>query len=76
MYVAFDRFFLFAHVDSHCIVEWDELGKPRNVVQRKEIIGLDGKDDETVAIGDMCKVKVREGGKVSYYQATMLATGK
>lgn len=48
---------------SHCLVEWNEPGKPINVVEMKQV------SDEQVTIGEMAKVYVTEGRKKSLYEA-------
>jgi hypothetical protein len=56
----------------HCAVEWDEEGRPRGVVQTKNVSGI-GKEDFNV--GDMCNVRVQTGSKIANYTAELLATG-
>ena len=55
------------------MVQWDEDGNPRNVVQRKNVTGVDG---QGVKIGKMCSVRVREGAKMVPYSAKLLCSGK
>ena len=54
---------------SHCLVEWQELGNPRSVVEKKRVI-------KWTAIGDACDVKVTEKSKAVVYKAKLLACGK
>ena len=64
-------------VGSHCLVEWDEPGNPRNVVLRKTVAGANGVDsDDSIAVGSLCYVDVRSGSKKARYQATLLGIGK
>ena len=58
---------------SHCAVEWDEPGNPRSVVLTKNVTGMSGEDYE---VGDVCKVRIREGSKMSVYEATVIGIGE
>lgn len=60
-------------VGAYCLVEWDEDGNPRNVVQTKNVCGV---DDQGLQIGKMCSVRVREGAKMVGYSAKLLCSGK
>ena len=59
---------------SHCLVEWDEPGNPRNVVDRKKVKPLNL--DAGLQIGELCSVTIRQGSKVASYTAKLLGTGK
>ena len=56
---------------THCVVEWEEEGNPRGVVQRKKLI-----DPGTIKIGQRYKVQLVERGKTVVYHAKLLACGK
>ena len=55
------------------MVEWDEEGNPRNVVQSKNVKAIDG---QGIKIGEMCSVRVQEGAKMVAYSAKLLCSGK
>lgn len=58
---------------SHCLVEWEEDGNPRNVVQRKLVRSL---GDDNLIVGESCNVMIREGSKMVAYGAKLLGIGK
>ena len=58
-------------IGSHCLVEWDEPGKPYSIVENKQVKGF-----EDVSVGDMCSVGLCRGVKSIYYDAKLLATGE
>ena len=53
---------------SHCIVEWQEKGNPRSIVEAKRVI-------ERVAIGEPCTVKLFEKSKAVIYEGKLVACG-
>ena len=61
---------------THSVVEWDEPGCPRNVVARKNISHLESSNSEIPSVGDLCRVKIQEGGKAVFYNAKLLGCGK
>ena len=58
---------------SHCAVEWNEPGNPQSVVLTKTVSGVGGDGFE---VGDECNVRVREGGKMVVYKATVIGCGE
>ena len=60
-------------IGAYCLVEWDEDGNPRNVVQTKNVCGVDG---QGLQIGKLCSVCVREGAKMFGYSVKLLCSGK
>ena len=58
---------------SHCAVEWNKPGNPRSVVLTKTVSAVSGDNFE---VGDVCNVRVREGGKMVVYNATVLGFGE
>ena len=52
---------------SHCLVQWDEPGKPYSVVENKYVKGF---GEESVSVGDMCSVGFRRGVKMTFYDET------
>ncbi len=60
---------------SHCVVEWDGPGSPRNVVLTKSVSGL-GDNPQEFGIGDVCDVRIRQRAKMVPYKATLLAIGR
>lgn len=63
------------HSDTHCLVEWEEDGNPRNVVQKKNVKSLDG-DGDNLKEGEACSVRIREGSKMVAYGAKLIGIGK
>ena len=58
---------------SHCLVEWDEPGNPRNVVPTKTVTG---KGDGGLTVGNLCDVEIRKGSKKSCFQAKLIGIGE
>lgn len=58
---------------SHCAVEWDEEGRPRGVVQTKNVSGI---DKDHFKVGDICNVRVQTGSKIASYTAEVIGMGK
>lgn len=56
-------------------MEWDEPGKPRNVVQRKCVLSKDG-EGNSLTVGEMYDVQVQMGSKKARYPAKVLGIGK
>lgn len=56
-------------VGSHCLVEWEEEGNLKSVVDRKRVMNLS-------RLGEVCEVKVTEKNKAVVYNAKILACGK
>lgn len=56
-------------VGTHCLVEWEEEGHPRNVLERKRVV-------EGKKVGEMCSVRLVEKSKSVQYSAKLLGCGK
>lgn len=54
---------------THCLLEWQEEGNPRNIVSRKCVTG-------ELEVGKVCEVLIREGNKNVKYSAKLLGVGK
>ena len=57
---------------THCLIEWNEPGNPRNVVPRKSVQAT----GERLRDGEMCDVEIRIGSKRSLYEAQVLGIGE
>lgn len=58
---------------THCLVEWNEPGNPRNVVRRKSV---HTRGAERLQAGVKCDVEIGVGKKRSMYEARVLGIGE
>lgn len=61
---------------SHCLVEWDDPGKPVGIVKMRNIICKEDEDPQNLKAGDSCSVCVRRGTKKIIRSATILGIGE
>lgn len=64
---------LFSTTATHCLIEWNEPNSPISVVEKKNVLWLQG--DKEPQIGDNCVVKLRERSKTVEYPGKLLAIG-
>lgn len=61
---------------THCLIEWNEPGKPMSVVMMKSVRCLENEDPLTIGVGDVCTVDFKQGAKKFKYSARVLGVGK